>query len=187
MRQGAEEDRAGAPAGLRAAARVERNLFMRVNDGPDWQWLRVPQQLGTPWALVAAAALLAARGERARAASALVTLPAIKGLEVVVKATVRRPRPLYRVPTELRDDAPVEGGSFPSGHTAIACATAWFVGLACPRWFTAAVWAASSGNAYVRVHQGAHWPTDVAAGAVMGVTAAVCATVVADRMLAVPG
>lgn len=39
-------------------------------------------------------------------------------------------RPLFVQPTVLRDDAPVEGESFPSGHAAIAFTA---VGLLAPR------------------------------------------------------
>lgn len=35
---------------------AERNVFRFINDGPELSWPRVPQQLGTPWALVATAA-----------------------------------------------------------------------------------------------------------------------------------
>lgn len=174
----------GARNPVGRADQVERDVFVRLNDGPDWRWLRVPQQLGTPWGLVGASAVLAARGQWSRAAAALVTLPVIKGVEVAIKETVRRRRPLYRVPTELRDDAPVEGGSFPSGHAAIGCATAWFLSSEAPRSVGAALWSASAINAYVRVHQGAHWPTDAVAGAALGVAAAAAASMVCGRVLA---
>jgi membrane-associated phospholipid phosphatase len=166
-----------------AAVQVERHLFMRVNDGPDWRWLRIPQQLGTPWSLVGVSAILMTRGERSRAVAAALALPAIKGLEVAIKETLGRPRPLYRVPTELRDDAPVEGGSFPSGHVAIGCAAAWFLSLDAPRSLAAALWTASALNGYVRVHQGAHWPSDTAAGALLGITVAAGASAASKRWL----
>jgi len=162
---------------------LERRLFVRVNEAPDWRWLRVPQQLGTPWALPAASAVLALSGRRARAVAALLTLPVVKGVEVAVKETVRRPRPLYRVPTELRDDAPVEGGSFPSGHVALSAAATWFLQDHAPPWLAATLWASTALNAYVRVHQGAHWPTDVVAGAALGVGAAAAATAVCERVV----
>lgn len=47
-------------------------------------------------------------------------LPAEKALEVALKKLHPTPRPLYVEPTVLRDDAPVKGESFPSGHAAIA-------------------------------------------------------------------
>lgn len=147
---------------------LERSLFVRINDAPDIRLLRGPQQMGTPWALIGAAAVLAARKDNPRAVAALVALPLIKGLEVSVKETLRRPRPLYRVPTELRNDAPVEGGSFPSGHTAIAFAFTSLLRPVVPRWLSGPLWVMSAANGYVRVHQGAHWPADVVAGAGLG-------------------
>ncbi len=88
------------------------------------------QQLGTPWALVATAAIAVVRGRRADAAVALVTLPASKCVEVLTKRVVQRPRPFHVVPTALRDDAPLDGPSMPSGHAAIATAahSSWRLG-----------------------------------------------------------
>jgi membrane-associated phospholipid phosphatase len=103
---------------------------------------------------------------------AAAALPLVKGLEVATKKVLRRPRPLYTTPTELRDDAPVEGPSFPSGHTAIGtCATALVA--------TRTPWPVGAGlgvtllvSAYVRVHQGAHHPSDTVGGFLLGLTVA---------------
>lgn len=150
--------------------RVEARAFRAVNDAPDRRWLRLPQQLGTPWALPATAAVLAARGRRAWAAAALVALPVEKGAEVATKKVLRRPRPVAVVATVLRDDAPTEGPAQPSGHAAIAAAAAYLLARGTgSRTLGTAGALGTVLTSYVRVHQGAHWPGDVAAGAALGV------------------
>ena len=161
---------------------LEERLFVRINDAPDWQWLRVPQQLGTPWALVGTSVILALSGRPNRGLAALVTLPAEKAAEVLLKKLFRRPRPIYRVLTELRDDAPVEGPSMPSGHVAIATATTWLLAREGPWWLAVMLGSATVATAFTRVHQGAHWPTDTVAGAALGLTLAVTATAVCERV-----
>ena len=58
------------------------------------------------------------------AVSAALALPLEKGLEVGVKELVRRRRPAEVLDATLHDDAPTEGGSYPSGHAAIAACAA---------------------------------------------------------------
>jgi membrane-associated phospholipid phosphatase len=146
----------------------ERALFTRINDGPDWPWLRLPQQLGTPWVLPGLGLALLAAGRRREALIAAAALPTVKGFEVATKKLLRRPRPLYTTPTELRDDAPVEGPSFPSGHTAIATCATLLLAPYSPAPVRAVLAAAVALTGYVRVHQGAHHPSDVVGGLFLG-------------------
>lgn len=156
----------GAFAG--APGPAERAAFQRLNDAGDPRWLRVPQQWGTPWTLVAASGVALARGRRPEALTGLACLPLAKGLEVATKEWVSRPRPVHTQPTELRDDAPVEGGSMPSGHAALAaCATVVLAPLV-PRAVAAGLAGLTAVSAAVRVHQGAHHPADVVAGMLLG-------------------
>jgi len=148
--------------------RLERSVFAAVNDSGEQPWLRLPQQWGTPWTLpvVAVAAGMRRRGRYATAA--LVCLPVSKGIEVATKKLRARPRPLYVQPTVLRDDAPVEGGSMPSGHAAIAaCATVLLAPLV-PRPVLAVAAVGTALSAIARVQQGAHEPADVVAGLMLG-------------------
>lgn len=161
----------------------ERTAFTWLNDAPDWAWLRGPQQLGTPWALAGSAGLLALTGYPRSAAAALLTLPALKSSEIAVKKTFRRPRPVHRVPTALRDDAPVEGGSMPSGHAALAAATAYHLASAAPGPLAPALWGVTAVACTVRVHQGAHWPSDALVGAALGLGVAAAATRAVSRVL----
>ncbi|MGK5695124.1 phosphatase PAP2 family protein [Streptomyces sp. URMC 128] len=123
----------------------------------------------------AAAGVMAAvggwRGRTAGAAGVAAMAMAQLLSSAVVKQVCRRRRPPPQwVPPEDRRGRP-DSSSFPSGHTAAAFA---FVGAVAPVWPSAgAVCGASAVMvAAERVHSGAHYPSDVAAGGVLGLAAA---------------
>jgi undecaprenyl-diphosphatase len=97
-------------------------------------------------------------------------------LSTVVKALMRRPRPVAG--TDLRVvAAPLGGSSFPSGHVITYVGTYGFLAylvhtLVRPReWRRAAVGALMTMLALVgpsRIYQGHHWPTDVTASYLLG-------------------
>ena len=122
------------------------------------------------WGLLAGDHRLARRGMHLVASIALATL--LKG---TVKRALSRTRPnvlldqgRYRVEPLGPDEGPWH--SFPSGHTAGSVALA----RAVVRSWTAARWPAYAGAAavgLVQVPRGAHYPSDVLAGVVVGVVA----------------
>ena len=60
--------------------------------------------------------------------------------------------------------------SFPSGHTAAAFSLATSLSITYPKWYViapSAVWACGVG--FARMNQGVHYPSDVVAGAAIGV------------------
>lgn len=123
----------------------------------------------------AAAAVLAwtggRRGRRAAAAGlAAVTLAQVLS-NGVCKQIRHRPRPPREwIPHDEVEDRP-DSSSFPSGHTAAAVAFTAAVAPACPP--AGAVCAVPASLVAVqRVQSGAHYPTDVAAGAVIGLVGA---------------
>ncbi|MGW7342781.1 phosphatase PAP2 family protein [Streptomyces sp. NPDC054854] len=89
----------------------------------------------------------------------------------IVKQLVERRRPPKKwIPHDDVKDRP-DSSSFPSGHTAAAVAFTAAVALSWPR-VGAACAIPTVAVALERVHSGAHYPSDVAAGAVIGLAAA---------------
>lgn len=158
---------AGVVAGRHPGA--DRRVFAAVNHHrSEPAVLRLLQQAGTPWVLpgTAVAAAIAQRPRLALAAA--LALPVEKALEVGIKKARPVPRPLHVEPTVLRDDAPVEGESFPSGHAAIAFTAAVLMGPHVPAPVRALLLASAAGAAVSRVSQGAHHPVDLVGGAALG-------------------
>src|SRR3954470_15927304 len=129
---------------------------------------------GVLW-FAAAAAMAAARTPRARRAAArgLASLSlASLTINTLGKRSVRRPRPvLDPVPLVRRLKRQPITTSFPSGHAASAAAFAAGVALESPAW-GAAVAPVAFSVAMSRVYTGVHFPSDVLAGAALGVGAA---------------
>lgn len=123
------------------------------------------------WAAVAL--MSAAGGRRGRgAAVAGVTCMAVAELlsNGVVKQCVERRRPPEEwIPHDDVEDRP-DSSSFPSGHTAAAVAFAGSVALSWPPAGAACAVPAAL-VAVERVHSGAHYPSDVVAGAAVGLAA----------------
>ena len=111
------------------------------------------------------------RGATRRTGLALLTglLAHVLLLEGLLKRAVARPRPCVTLGLTIRDTV-VDAStySFPSGHSAASFLGAWVIGVRFPRWriplLTLAGLVAVSRDAL-----GAHYPADVAAGAVFGV------------------
>jgi membrane-associated phospholipid phosphatase len=104
-------------------------------------------------------------------------------VSAVVKATVDRPRP----PDGLIHPA---GASFPSGHTAFAAATCIAVvllftiaGMQRRLWSGVAL-AGIAGMAWSRTYLQVHWPLDVLAGSVLGISIALMAFAVVQLLVA---
>jgi membrane-associated phospholipid phosphatase len=137
------------------------------------------------WGLLTRDPRLARRGGHLAASVALATL--LKG---TVKRALSRTRPnvlldqgRYRVEPLGPDEGPWH--SFPSGHTAGSVALA----RAVARCWPGARWPAYAGAAAVgmaQVPRGAHYPSDVLAGVVVGVAAEAVVHRLLPLMAAIP-
>ncbi|MFF4056171.1 phosphatase PAP2 family protein [Streptomyces sp. NPDC001668] len=111
------------------------------------------------------------RGRRAAAAGMAALVVAQLVSNGLCKQLADRPRPPAEwIPHDEVDDRP-DSSSFPSGHTAAAVA---FTAAVAPTWPAAGALCAvpAAMVAVERVQSGAHYPSDVAAGAAIGLAAA---------------
>lgn len=94
------------------------------------------------------------------------------GLSMATKIIVRRPRPFVTYPDIITRKSKGSGFSFPSGHTAVAFATATSLSLTYPKWYVIAPSFAYAGAvAYSRMYLGVHYPSDLLGGILIGVGA----------------
>ncbi|WP_251016551.1 phosphatase PAP2 family protein [Streptomyces sp. ISL-99] len=123
----------------------------------------------------AAAAIMSAAGGYRERKAAVAGLATMGVAELVSNAVCkqlyeRRRPPKELIPHEDVHDRP-DSSSFPSGHTAAAVGFTVAVAGTCPGWGAACAVPAVA-VAVERVHSGAHYPSDVAVGTVIGLASA---------------
>jgi membrane-associated phospholipid phosphatase len=91
------------------------------------------------------------------------------GMTLSLKEMIGRQRPYESYPDMLEVYKLQNDFSMPSGHSSGAFATATALSMKYPKWYVIVpsfAWAGAVG--YSRMHLGAHYPSDVLAGAVLG-------------------
>jgi len=124
--------------------------------------------IGTP-VIMAGAGLIKKDDKLVRNACVLAAASILnEGVTYALKYTVRRDRP-WITWLEIVNKSASDGPSFPSSHTSTAFATATSVSLAYHKWYIIVPSFAYAGTvAYSRLHLRARYPSDVAAGALIG-------------------
>ena len=91
-----------------------------------------------------------------------------------LKITVNRERPYQQYPLLIHPyDASEKGQSFPSGHTSEVFAMAASLSIECKKWYVVLpAYGYATAVGYSRLYLGEHYPTDVLAGAAIGVGSA---------------
>ena len=137
--------------------------------------LSVAGNLGAIWlVLLGAIAAFGKKTGRRIALAGFLALALGFASSEIIKEITTRPRPFAALPyVNLLVGAP-HSYAFPSGHTTSAFAAAGGAALAArrllgrvPAWGWGML-ALAAAMAYSRLYVGVHWPTDVAAGAVLG-------------------
>lgn len=103
-----------------------------------------------------------------KALKMLISSAATLGISQALKYTINRERPFVKYPDIIKKTKAGDP-SFPSGHTSAAFSAATSLSLSYPEWYVIVpsyAWAGTVG--YSRMYLGAHYPSDVLAGAIIG-------------------
>lgn len=124
--------------------------------------------IGVPIGLFAVGAINGDKTMRQNALSIGTSTAITAVVNYGIKQLFKRKRPFRKYSNFVAVTQP-SGYSFPSGHTSSAFSTAVSLSEAYPKWYVIApslLW--SSSVAYSRMYLGVHYPSDIAAGALLG-------------------
>ncbi|MNK02929.1 putative undecaprenyl-diphosphatase YbjG [compost metagenome] len=137
-------------------------VFLFISNHNDWV------NVGVPVGLLAAGVINDDKSMRQNALYVASSSAVNVLFTMLIKKIVKRPRP-FLANVKIKAVYQPAQYSFPSGHTSTAFTTATALSQAYPKWYVIApsfLWASSVG--FSRLYLGVHYPTDVAAGAVLG-------------------
>lgn len=127
-----------------------------------------PVSFGTPITLFVTGMISNDKTLKKEALFSLESFAISQGLTFATKSIINKPRP-HEADSTLFSLKNATNGSFPSGHTSEAFATATSLALINRKWYVvvpAYTWAGLVG--YSRLYMGVHYPSDVFAGAILG-------------------
>lgn len=131
-----------------------------------------PISLAIPLSMIGAGLMNKDKNLQRQGLTSLASFTVSMGTTYVLKKIIARERPYEKynfiIPYYLENDP-----AFPSGHTTAAFSTATSLSLTFKKWYIvvpAYTWASTV--AYSRLHLGVHYPSDVLAGALVGVGSA---------------
>ena len=175
-----EDGRGGVRDWLRRAGREVASLDRSVSDAVsstetpalDGPISRLSNAANGGWLWIAVAAAVAViggrRGRRASLRALLALGVASATANLAVKSLAHRRRP-ERSREDARGVAMPASSSFPSGHTASAFSFATAITSETP-WLALPLFGVATLVGYSRVHAGVHYPSDVIAGSVLGLS-----------------
>jgi membrane-associated phospholipid phosphatase len=156
---------------------MDHRLYRRTNSagGPAAHaFFRTVTELGSIWASVGAATVIALSGKRRAAADAVGAAAAMWTVGQDVKRLVARPRPYHALDDVTLLIDPPRATSWPSSHPAVLLAflvvAGRDLGLSGPARAGAAALAGTV--AVSRVYLGVHYPADVVGGVMLGLAVA---------------
>lgn len=132
-----------------------------------------PLAVATPVSMFAIGLLLKDKKLQQQSYKVVGSLLINTAITQAMKYTFNRQRPYDAYPTIINPYTIEKDASFPSGHTSTAFALATSMSIQYKKWYVvvpAYAWAGSVG--YSRMYLGEHYPTDVLAGAAIGIGSA---------------
>ena len=137
---------------------------------------------GALWVAVTLALLIFRRTRRIGLTCAISMLIGLVVVNLAVKPAVARVRPYEFIETLERIIGAQLDASFPSGHTTHSLACAWVIFRRAPRRYGVPALALAALIGLSRLYVGVHYPTDVLAGALIGIACAEAAMRIERRI-----